>query len=96
MAEALDSFALNEFSPTPLDDILLASLHDLVASSEMPPEIPKTKRIPPNIDISKLKLNQSQSEAVIGALTRRLTLIQGPQELEKHIQHRNINNNGQT
>ena len=78
MAEALDSFALNEFSPTPLDDILLASLHDLVASSEMPPEIPKTKRVPPNIDISKLKLNQSQSEAVIGALTRRLTLIQGP------------------
>ena len=78
MAEALDSFALNEFSPTPLDDILLASLHDLVASSEMPPEIPKTKRIPPNVDITKLKLNQSQYEAVIGALTRRLTLIQGP------------------
>ena len=26
----------------------------------------------------KLKLNQSQYEAVIGALTRRLTLIQGP------------------
>ena len=78
MAEALDSFALNEFSPTPLDDILMASLHDVMNSSERPPEIPKTKRVPSNVDISKLKLNKSQHEAVMGALTRRLTLIQGP------------------
>ena len=78
MSDALDSFALNEFSPTPLDDILMASLHDVVSSSEMPPEIPKTKRIPPHVDLSNLKLNESQHEAVMGALTRRLTLIQGP------------------
>ena len=45
MSDALDSFALNEFSPTPLDDILMASLHDVVVSSEMPPEIPKTKSL---------------------------------------------------
>tara|TARA_B100000287_G_scaffold365124_1_gene359683 strand:+ start:681 stop:2717 length:2037 start_codon:yes stop_codon:yes gene_type:complete len=78
MSEALDSFALNEFSPTPLDDILMASLHDVVVSSERPPEIPKTKRVPSRLDISDLKLNKSQHEAVMGALTRRLTLIQGP------------------
>ena len=78
MSDALDSFALNEFSPTPLDDILMASLHDVVVSSEMPPEIPKTKRVPSRLDLSNLKLNKSQHEAVMGALTRRLTLIQGP------------------
>jgi len=78
MSDALDSFALNEFSPTPLDDILMASLHDVVISSEMPPEIPKTKRVPSRLDLSNLKLNKSQHEAVMGALTRRLTLIQGP------------------
>ena len=78
MCDALDSFALNEFSPTPLDDILMASLHDIVVSSERPPEIPKTKRVPSKPDLSNLKLNKSQHEAVIGALTRRLTLIQGP------------------
>lgn len=78
MCDALDSFALNEFSPTPLDEILMGSLHDLSSSSKMPPEIPKKKRISHNIDISDLKLNNSQSEAVMAALTQRLTLIQGP------------------
>ena len=78
MCDALDSFALNEFSPTPLDDILMASLHDLASSSEMPPEIPKTKRVSNKINLSNMTLNPSQHEAVMGALTRRLTLIQGP------------------
>ncbi|MBJ23606.1 MAG: hypothetical protein CMB64_02935, partial [Euryarchaeota archaeon] len=64
MCDALDSFALNEFSPTPLDDILMASLHDLASSSEMPPEIPKTKRVSNKINLSNMTLNPSQHEAV--------------------------------
>ncbi|RAH15488.1 MAG: hypothetical protein CMB56_003125 [Methanobacteriota archaeon] len=78
MNDALDSFALNEFSPTPLDEILMGSLHDINTSSKTPPEIPKKKRISNNVNISDLRLNNSQFEAVMGALTQRLTLIQGP------------------
>jgi len=78
MREALDAFASIDEGATPLDDVLLASLHDLQASSERPPDIPKHLRVRADHPLEGRILNGSQREAVSAALSRRLTLIQGP------------------
>jgi len=79
MQMALNSFHDEEEDMgTPLRDLLLASVHDMEASSSQLPEVGGLKRIISRIDVSDLPLNETQMKAVENSLRSRLTVIQGP------------------
>jgi len=79
MQKALNSFHDEEEEMgTPLRDLLLASVHDMEASSSQLPEVGGLKRIISRIDVSDLPLNETQMKAVENSLSSRLTVIQGP------------------
>ena len=77
MHEALIAFHSTE-SPggTPLRDLLLGSLHDIVSSAARTPEI-SGKNNPAKTQLDE-QLNNSQKTAVELSITARLSLIQGP------------------
>ena len=77
MHEALISFHSTESSGgTPLRDLLLGSIHDIVSSAARTPEISgKSKHSKMQLD---KQLNDSQRAAVELSITARLSLIQGP------------------
>ena len=63
---------------TLLRDLLMASVHDVENAASIIPELGPLKKKMKHINLTNLKLNDSQEDAVNAAIQRKITLIQGP------------------